>query len=292
MDTVTRSFNIIVLGARRCGKSSTLASMMHSLDSSHPNIRVQCADTRTEDVMRNKIYALKQIFESTSKDFTDKVRDTEWGMDADINTYNFNITLCKHLTFKVACTDIPGEKVDTDMVVLSELVKSANIIIVAIDTPYLLEKAEFFGVSLNYVNNITELIKAATIDTDDSKQLLLVPMKCEKYVHSNDMNKVASKIQSAYKELIHYWRQKSDIPAYIVPVQTLGDLEFHKFERKDNTEIALYKYVGNRNFSPRWCEQPMIYSLRHMVNMLWESIKLNLQPSELKRDLAKFLKNI
>lgn len=293
MKTITRVGKIIVLGARRCGKSSTLASMMHSLDSSHPNIRVRCADTRTDDVMRRKIYDLKQIFKSTDQNFTDTVRDTESSMDADINTYNFDITLCKHLTFKVACTDIPGEKLKTDLPVLSELAKDANVIIVAIDTPYLMEKPQSLGISLNYVKNITDLIKAATIETNDIKRLLLVPMKCEKYAHSKNMGEVVSKIQSAYEELIFYWKQKySNIPAYIVPVQTLGDLEFSKFERVGNSEVAQYKYVGNRNFSPRWCELPMICSLRHMLMLSWENIKSELQPSNTKKKFARFLSNI
>lgn len=265
MEPIVTKLDVVFLGARRCGKSSTLASMIDSLDHSHPSIRVISADERTEIKMREKGYELRSIFRTiASKPLW---FDDEEGSDKDINEYRYNVTIGKNLKIELHCIDIPGETIDGNMTVAAELVKKADAIIVAIDTPQLQENG-FLGINFNRVNNVSDLISTAFEGIKCSKQLLFVPMKCEKYVHNNSMSQIVQRIRDVYADLIRYWKNICDIPAYVVPVQTLGDLEFNHFETKGRTQVAYYKYVGNKNYSPRWCEQPMIYAISYLINRI------------------------
>jgi len=265
MEPIVTKLDVVFLGARRCGKSSTLASMIDSLDHSHPSIRVISADERTEIKMREKGYELRSIFRNiASKPLW---FDDEEGSDKDINEYRYNVTIGKNLKIELHCIDIPGETIDGNMTVAAELVKNADVVIIAIDTPQLQENG-YKGVVFNRAKNVSDLIEASLAGQNCSKQLLFVPMKCEKYVHNKSMSKIVSRIKEVYANLIRYWKSVCDVPAYVVPVQTLGDLEFSHFATKGGVQVAYYKYVGNKNYSPRWCEQPMIYAINFQINRI------------------------
>ena len=271
MEPIKATLNVVFLGARRCGKSSTLASMIDSLNHSHPNIRVAFANERTETKMREKDFELRNIFKVGNNNLM--WTDDEQGADNDINEYDYDITISTYFQVKLHCVDIPGEKIDGDMTVPAELVKKADVIIVAIDTPQLQENG-FFGINFNRVNNVSDLISTTFEGARCSKQLLFVPMKCEKYVHNNSMGQIVQRIKDVYANLIRYWKIICDIPIHVVPVQTLGDLEFCHFDTKGRTQAAYYKFVGNKNYSPRWCEQPMIYAINFLINkMPWPMAK-------------------
>lgn len=269
MDPIKATLNVVFLGARRCGKSSTLASMIDSLNHSNPNIRVASANERTETKMREKDFELRNIFKVNNNNLI--WTDDEQGADNDINEYDYDITVSKYFQIKLHCVDIPGETIDGNMTVAAELVKNTDVIIVAIDTPQLQENG-FLGINFNRVNNVSDLISTAFEGAKCSKQLLFVPMKCEKYVHNNSMCQIVQRINDVYADLIRYWKNICDIPVYVVPVQTLGDLEFCHFDTGGRAQVAYYKFVGNKNYSPRWCEQPMIYAISYLINRIsWPS---------------------
>lgn len=260
---VESNLRVVFIGARGSGKSSTLSSMIDSLNRIHSDIRVKCADELTEDKMRKKSQELINIF-STSNINNEKRFDEEQGSDrTDFNDYNYTVEIKKKLKINLCCTDIDVSEKETDNILFGNgtYVQLSDVIIIAIDTPQLVENG-YRGKIANRVNDVIDLIKDANV-FNNSKQLLLVPMKCERYVHSGQMNYVVDAIKNTYADLLHYWKSKCNIPAYIVPVQTLGDLEFSHIS---GGERFYYKYVGNRNYSPRWCEQPMIYAIRYLIN--------------------------
>ncbi|MBR5847595.1 MAG: hypothetical protein IKY72_07355 [Bacteroidaceae bacterium] len=255
------NLNVVLLGAHRSGKSSSLCLMIDSLNRIHSDIQVRYLNELVEDMMRKKNRELIDIF-SSHNIYREEWFDDELSDDKSFDSYSYIVEYKKKLKINLCCTDISvsGETINDFM--SGTYIHLADVIIVAIDTPQLVENG-YRGKIANCVSNVIDLIKTNTsgVGGTISKQLLFVPMKCEKYVHSGQMNYVVDAIKNTYADLFLYWK-KCNIPAYIVPIQTLGDLEFSHI----SGQRFCYKYVGNKNYSPCWCEQPLIYSIRYLIN--------------------------
>lgn len=272
------SLKIFMLGARRCGKSSTLASMLSSLDSLDNNICVSFPDETTKEYLRQKQTEMKQIFSDENIGCGYWIDDGSSG-DAYVNTYSMDIKIHEKLLIHVHCTDIPGEIIQDDMNTLLEVSADSDVIIVAIDTPQLMENKRN-GIQANFVDYITDLCQLLISQKGmKHKRIILVPLKCEKYVHEGRMNEVAEKVKNVYANLTYQWSKNGQSECYIIPVQTLGDLEFDHFDHIKNeqtrgrrVDIAYYTYSGNKNYSPRLCEQPILFAIDYAINKVcWES---------------------
>ena len=87
------------------------------------------------------------------------------------------------------------------------------------------------------------------------------------------MVKVNDRIKTVYQDLIRLWTETAQKKVFITPVLSLGDIEFSHFRKVDNgTNVAYYKYTGNKNHSPKWCEQPILYAIEFALEQMpWES---------------------
>lgn len=265
--------NILMLGARRCGKSSTLAAMVSSLENNSSSIEVSFDNKSTKQKLMQKEKSLRAVF---SEQFIEQGwwADPEEDSTSSIESFQFNVKWHKDFEIKVLCWDLPGELIKKDIKQLVPLVSAADVIIIAVDTPQIMENGNQ-GVIKNYVRDITDLITNVTTDKGDfMKRIIFVPVKCEKYIHSKRMTEVNDRIKVVYDDLIHCWKRVVS-GIFIIPVETLGNIEFDHFERqKDISPIAIYKYIGNNSFAPRWCEQPLIYAIEHVfLKIPWEGSK-------------------
>lgn len=277
------NLKIFMLGARRCGKSSTLASMLSSLDTLDAHIKIDFTNEMTKDYLKGKQAEMRRIFSSDNLKKGYWIDNGESG-GSDMSIYSLDITIHDKLTFHVTCTDIPGEIVNNDMSRLLDASENSDVLVFAIDTPQLMEN-NYSGKLANYVQGFCEFCKNLVIERGvKGKRIILVPLKCEKYVHENRMDEVANKVKEAYGELIKRWKEIGESDCFIVPVQTLGDLEFDHFEHiKKVGDIAYYKYCGNKNYSPRNCEQPFLFAIDYGINKLpWTE-----KPNVFKRTLSK-----
>lgn len=270
MKKQTTTLNILMVGAMRAGKSSTLSSMIESLSLSSETMHVKPANDSTEKEMRNKRAHLKKIFS------TENIQRGIWiddgsGRDKSISTYEYVIEIHEYLDINLKCIDVPGEYIENNINNLLVPAKKSNVIIVAIDTPQLMENGKI-GENKNCIGDITDLLsKAITEDSNfTGKEILFVPVKCEKYFHTNQMNKVGERIKNAYSSLISLLKTQPNSCAYIIPVLTVGDLEFKEFKgASSSSAVAYYEFTGNKNFSPRYCEQPILYAIKYVMDILF-----------------------
>lgn len=262
--------NILMFGAKRCGKSSILASMVSSLEKTDADITISYNNKDTRKTLGLKERQLRRVFSDENIKqgwWTDPEEDSTEGLEK----FQFTVKWNENLIVDVLCVDIPGEWIEEQEEMIKKLMKEANVFIVAIDTPQLMENG-MAGKIFNHTGLINDLIIDLAVENQDyNKRIIFVPVKSEKYIHTKNMREVNERIKEAYSDVIHHWRQQNS-PVFITPVETLGNIEFDSFEKnRDTPTVARYKYIGNKSYAPRWCEQPMIYAIEHaLINIPWD----------------------
>lgn len=79
----------------------------------------------------------------------------------------------------------------------------------------------------NRVNDITQTMLHMKISEGglDKKQIILCPVKCEKWVRHGDTRIVVEKVLHAYRDLINRWVDVPEVTIQIMPIQTVGGIE-------------------------------------------------------------------
>jgi len=283
-----KDLTILFLGARRCGKTSVLSAMTTLLSNASGAISVK-GDDFSSRKMRSSVEKMREIFsdENLSNGFW---LDDEEGT-YDINQYKFTVDVHDPaavriynvapsvFSFGMTCIDIPGEVLkntsdewSTKYGIVTEYINTADVLIIAIDSPQLVENGKQ-GAVKNCTETITETIISSLPENiaDVDKLVIYVPVKCEKYFHSQGgftINSVNDKIKKRFKDLIDFLHRNTRCRQVIVPVLTLGDLEFKCFNKTEGTEKSYFEYTGNKKYSPLYCEQPLLYSIEYFLSLV------------------------
>lgn len=227
---------VLMVGGRRCGKSSILASMESMLVDNHElgkYIRIRPKGTHDLHAKKNNLETF----------ITEKPRGSYYLVDFDastgFNVYTFEVSHPNTMfplfrNFTIDFVDCPGETFgdNPSQNLVDELLKwkkKANIFLIVVDTPYLMEgtSGEFKNVSLTM--NIAPLFDDISGESNnDYRKIIFVPIKCEKW--RNELNEVATKLQKYYDEMF-----ENRLPSWknfsygILPVLTAGGIEFGEF---------------------------------------------------------------
>lgn len=279
--------NILMVGGRRTGKTSILASMAQCCMKKLAGVE-QLSIVRDEDSgigLTTKYTELNQYFTKKymSKpyfiaDLQPTIKDATYGFDVGVDGKDLGYNLC--------FTDIPGEWLDNPAHEqdLQNAMDISQVIIVAIDTPHLVEEIDpalgygKYHESFNRVKELTRFFKQTFQSGSGHRLVIFVPLKCEKYYYMNEDNAqklgmpmVNRMVKQGYHELIQYLT-KSDVQEVctcaIMPILTLGGAEFFEFD--DNGYAGLYSYVldpVHRKFNPQFCEQPLFLTLQYVIAM-------------------------
>lgn len=133
---------------------------------------------------------------------------------------------------------------------------------------------------LNVTNFIKNYMKPGEL-INGEKMVLFVPLKCEKYYYQDNdkdskyfgkrMAELKERVKDGYSELLAYLCNEENRKYFtvaIMPVLTLGGIEFKCFTNNtDSKGISSndikYSYcdIGMDKYSPKYCEQPLIFSL-------------------------------
>ncbi len=258
--------NVLMLGARGCGKSTLLASMYYGLkEINSDQLKLRIEDTVDSAEMLTRKERLLNVFARRNGNYWTEPSHT--GTKGEYKSV-IDATLCKHLTFKLNMIEVPGSEFKESISETTiKTIAQTQVFIIAIDTPWLMEKGRQ-GIRHNDVQIISELLITIFSESDknEDKLLLFVPMKCEKYYNSGQISRVNNRIKEVYAELIEHLTQFEYTTIYITPALTLGNLEFDQFvaDEKGN-EYAQYRYTGEENYAPRYTEQPLIYIMDYLL---------------------------
>ena len=298
-----KEFKVLMFGPQRVGKTSVLSSMLKQFKSETAITDINISltpDEITKDVVEAKIKDLKEIFDKKASDKS----DDRWTIDTNKTPakekYRFIMSVAGAADdIGITFTDIPGEWLreqskktangEIDNVTEKELQKElqeSSVIIVAIDTPHLMEENGMYHDACNFGGHVNRLIQQSSGEKMCPKLVLFVPLKCEKYYHEGRMDEVNKAVKDKYKMAIASMSKGEKAENYMVaitPIITLGGVVFDDFGRDsegyveiitDNAmsfskpEAAFYKlYDKAPKFAPKFCEQPLLYILKFILDI-------------------------
>lgn len=301
------TIKICMMGGKGAGKSSVLASLYANASETLAGTKLFMTPTEnTISLLGDKLQDLKKMFR-----YADQQDEVPAGISGDyeVNVYNFDFGLSDSKTkLNLEFKDFPGETIVDSPDMVSEFINQSNVVLIAIDTPHLMEEGGMFCETRNRCSVITDFIKQNLNDeVKVHKLFLFVPLKCEKYYHEQRMNEVCERVNVVYSELIDLLKKnfKTEIACAITSILTLGDVVFKEFEKDTQGDVMVHEFGESdvlptsvrywyRNseaqYSPKYCEQPLYYLLSYISKEY--NASLNAEPKTLFGKIKKKFGNL
>ncbi len=260
-----------MLGPRAVGKTSIMASIFS-------DARDQIAGTslyfhplgETGTTLINKKRQLMDVIEK-KKSCDDKPNTGAIEASNAVAPFEFEMgILRREKSVNIVITDYPGEYLTSQSKVVSDFIAESHIVMVAIDTPYLMEEGGRYNEEKNEVKKVISFFTEHS-EAIKNKMILLVPLKCELYFHEKRIDDVTSRVNEVYADL-KVFCEKNNIACVVTPIQTLGGVEFDKFvdcnvAYSNLTKLSTYSFYGeNPKYLPMFCVQPLYYLLTYVAN--------------------------
>lgn len=234
---VIMEHKILMMGGRRAGKSTILSSILSQLRKNTPGTICTIIDKTdyTQTIKTNegaKPLPTLDIKQLELKSYIAKrQQNTEFVVDMTATngaaSYILEVS-ANNTAIDLEFVDVPGEWMRANVdehKKLVEIVEATDVFVIAIDTPFLMNADEDVNSVYNRVNEITQAMTKLKIQSPaDLKQIILCPVKCEKWVKNGDFNQVVEKVKLAYRNLINRWVTCPEVTIQIMPIQTVGGL--------------------------------------------------------------------
>lgn len=275
---------IMMLGARRAGKTSMLASMYNCFSNVVEGTNLVMSKKGGINIDES-LEHMKTLFKEQHmvNDVVHGVSDSNQTQGFDKIDFFLSILGKKSVKPRVIrFVDCSGEWINnrTNEDEVGMEIEKSEVVIIAIDTVFLMEENGIYN-KLNAVQQVTEFIINHMMPDyllNNKKMVLFVPMKCEKYFHQNEdkgsifyqkrMQDLTEKIQEEYKDLFGFLTKpanKKYFTVAILPVITLGGIEFDEFTSDNGKDVLTddiqYRYCEPNKYEPKFCDRPLIYSL-------------------------------
>ncbi|WP_214105682.1 hypothetical protein [Acrocarpospora catenulata] len=264
-------FDVTMLGAVGVGKTTLLASMYERFRwvIGNVDLSVMPDDHGTSVVLQAYINDLQRITNSVRA--TDGLAGT-----ADMREYLFQVgRKARPPLFGLRFTDYPGKYLispDADGGgKFDRAMRRADVIVVAIDTPALMERDgryhEFVNAPGVVIDTIIRMTEVAT-----PRLILLAPLRCERWMGSaSDARELADRVTRAYRPLlgqIGAGDARIRTACVLTPVQTVGSVVFTRLE-EDSTGHPIFHFKLRKaglKYAPQDTDQLLRYTLRFLVN--------------------------
>lgn len=267
-----------MMGPRAVGKTTILTSIFHNTSESiaQTNLKfVADADTLARmNTCRNEINSIFEECKSVIDRPSAGVSST-----SSVNIFHYEFGLKgKATAVDLEIKDFPGEFINGGLHSgdVDQFIAESNAVLIAIDTPHLMEEKGSFNEAKNMSQVICNYFKN-NVGDEDEKLILLVPLKCEKYYYQHRMAEVNASVKEAYKDLIEFLNTTPQVACAITPILTIGGIEFDDFSRNGSGTIITnpgglpdethYKFYAPRpKLRPMYCVQPLYYILSYVTN--------------------------
>ena len=232
------ALKVLMVGGRRCGKTSALAVMFDQMINGAINNFFTVADAtnyekkgnESQDTLTSKTTGLQLFLEKpTSKTFLvdSKPTNFEW-------KYTCKLTLPgTRKRLEIEFTDVPGEwfRSGTKDDEINQYIAANDVFVIMVDTPYLMEESEAMCRAVNCISDIhNSLTNINDKNGTKAKMVVFVPIKCEKWVQEGRINEVVDKLKSAYRVPIQALLAYKKMSICILPIETAGNILFREFK--------------------------------------------------------------
>ena len=271
------------LGPSGAGKTSVLACMS-KVFSDKAMAGLLTADSKTNSTLESAYKELEKMGNDTWP--TMKVPSLVPGTK-DLREHIFTIS-----GIKVTFFDFPGgwmsssgsDKEKDNYNKVLNIVQKSMVVIIAIDTPYIMEDNEQY-IKRAKVSEVEHFLQSLMNSNNSKlilpKLILLVPIKCEKYTRNpEDTAKLHETIKNTYKQTVNMVtiNHPDRLALAMMPIHTIGNIEFARFDKEHDGEIILRRN-NEYKFAPRDADQP----LRYAVNFLLKQNKHYWKRNDMKR---------
>lgn len=187
-----------------------------------------------------------------------------------ISDFKFEVGYSGKVKTNILVKDYPGEYLTdgSKQPMLEEFLKETDVVIIAVDTPYLMEERGAYNEEKNHPDLVMDFIDNHP-ENFENKLILLVPLKCERYFHDKRIEDVADRVEKVYERLTKTC-QKHNIACVIAPILTLGGIEFDSMETNKVfgiSRISKYRmYEKDPTYKPLFCIQPIYYLMLYAAN--------------------------
>lgn len=298
--SVSVDVQIMMLGARRTGKTSMLASMYAQFDSVTRDTGLILSKEGGIEIDK-ALNRMKQYFIGNHK-LNELLLKLDNASTIGFEKMDFTLQIKGKNNVKphrIRFIDCSGESITnrTNEEEFKEQLEKTDVVMIAIDTVLLMEEQGYYN-GQNAIDTVTEYIINAMNPKESvnkKKMILFLPIKCEKYFHQHEdsysafygkrMDEVVNRIEKEYAKLLGFLTSpecKEWFTVAILPVLTLGGLEFDDFLQSKSesegeilTEKIQYRYCSAKpedtipQYAPRYCERPLIYSLRFVQKKIY-----------------------
>ena len=230
---------ILMLGARRAGKTSLLAAIADTFKEESLKQHLVIEEVATNNGSRCTLSDKINSFKEFMKDFEGKIVLND--EDATNTFHDYVIKVClpgMSGEMRMTFTDANGEfyyQGDRNFEKIKNRILEYDVIIVAVDSVYLMESVneendlcgKILSDAFNQVDSVHTLL--STLHDNNGKNARLViftPVKCEKWAKSGDIDRVTQRVEEAYSTTIKALKAFSNIEVIVLPVQTLGNVVF------------------------------------------------------------------
>lgn len=293
------NINVFMVGGRRAGKTTVLASMTKDLNglTAGTNLSFTTIKGKLTTALSDKCNEITDLF----YDIRNKFFIVDDYPTFERNDYNFGLKISGRngSGFQIRFSDVPGEWFESGLndEEVEKAIEESQVIIIAIDTPNLMEEKDESGVGryhnqFNKVDTITNYFKNKfTTEKLKNRLILFVPLKCEKYYHKNVdqylnhnhdrvMAELAETVKKGYSELFAFFSSdnlRDNCTVAITPILTIGGVDFFKFDNVDGKRISQYMYCmkpSDRKYEPKYCSQPALYTFIYILKLYKRAPKL------------------
>lgn len=251
------TYNIMMCGPSGVGKTSTLAAMYNQmLKNSSINIKIKNSETQL--AIENR---LKELYEIKDIKKGDPIEELIHGT-AEIRHFDFTMDYLD-ITF----IDYPGGWHNTNMNTLKDMAKESHVLIVAVDSVFLMEEPKLNERYNNPTNikTIIDTLEEGSKNNGHPRLVIFVLTKSEAYEGNGHFEKLMEAFENGYQACINPIKNSEKIVSVAFPVLTIGCVRFIEFERKRNSLRAVFRKLPNKSYSPKFADQVLMYVIRFVV---------------------------
>jgi GTPase SAR1 family protein len=260
---------VTMLGPSGVGKTSLLAAMYDQFDEISQDLQLR-ADEDTAPILDKRLQELKNMV-GKSIEPGEGIRGTA-GDEPMCYSFEFGETGVNP-ELEIQFQDYPGgwlEKTNQIEKVRTLIGESAAILI-PIDAAILMENNGEYHEKFNQPNKINDLLKKVYRNLDSPRLVILVPVKCEKYMQDNP-KQLFDRVKEGYKKVLNQLagaKLAPKVAVIITPVQTVGNIVFSRIAKtSDDQVIFCYRKRGpNDPYQPRNTEIPLRFLLRFLLKL-------------------------
>lgn len=230
---------ILMLGARRAGKTSLLAAVADAFKNEslkqHLIIEEVISDNEPQHTLSAKVDSFKRFM----KDFEGKTVLNDEDPTNSFHDYVIRVCLPGVIGgMRMTFTDANGEfyyQGDRYFNEIKKKILEYDVFVVAVDSVYLMESvneendlcSKPLSDAYNQVDSVHTLLSALHDDNGQNARLVIfAPVKCERWAKSGDVDKVTQRVEESYSTTIKALKAFSNIKVMVLPVQTLGNVVF------------------------------------------------------------------